>query len=260
MSWSKTSRVALSNGRTGFLKSEATSADVFPAERLGLELLAATGKVNVPEVISGDEHHILLRFIENRNPTDTSMRTLGRQLAQLHRLPQDTCGLATDNYLGGSRQLNTTLRGGPKAWPRFFLENRLNFQASMAARSGLLGLSFMKRLSAATPRIEAKLATGEPLSLLHGDLWSGNVLTDQDQSPWLIDPAVYIGHREADLAMTSLFGGFLAGFRCAYEEEYPLTDGWRSREPIYQLYHVLNHLNLFGRGYLAQAETLLNAI
>ncbi len=148
-------------------------------------------------------------------------------------------------------------RDDGSGWPAFYLERRLRFQVELAAEKPG-GEALTRLLYAAEPRIVSLLeAAIEPPSLLHGDLWGGNYLVDEHGDPVLIDPAVYYGHREADLAMTRLFGGFNRGFYEAYEEALPLAPGHGERLPLYQLYHVINHFNLFGGGYLDQAKRIL---
>ena len=162
-------------------------------------------------------------------------------------------------------QLNSPLQGNwdegldssGAGWPAFFLERRLRFQVSLAGSNGH-GPELERLLDRAENRICSLLAGAtEPPSLLHGDLWGGNFIVDNRGQACLIDPAVYFGHREADLAMTRLFGGFDASFYHAYQEALPLAQGHEERLAIYQLYHVLNHLNLFGGGYFEQGRRIL---
>ena len=189
----------------------------------------------------------------------------GRRFARLHEFRGPACGFPHDNYIGSTEQRNVPVQGSwaesrderGEEWPRFFLEQRLQFQVRLAGARGHGG-ELERLLDHAEKRILELLATAtEAPSLLHGDLWSGNYMADEEGAPCLIDPAVYYGHREADLAMTRLFGGFGEAFYRAYEEVLPLAPGQSDRLPIYQLYHVLNHLNLFGGGYYDQSRGIL---
>ena len=163
-----------------------------------------------------------------------------------------------DNYLGETRQLNTPTKNGSSNWSTFFIENRIQFQVELAKKNGFTNSAFLSLIDNFVYKIQDILAgTEEDPSLLHGDLWSGNYLIDVSGKPWLIDPAVYFGHREADLAMTSLFGGFNNIFYSAYNSEFPLIPEYSERESIYQLYHLLNHLNLFGSSYYGQINSIL---
>jgi protein-ribulosamine 3-kinase len=164
---------------------------------------------------------------------------------------------------GSSNQCNTPVNGPWEqsedqqgvTWPEFYLQRRLRFQANLATQNGY---EIAQLLDNAEDRIyEALQVATEPPGLLHGDLWAGNFIVDEHGEACLIDPAVYYGHREADLAMTKLFGGFDSVFYTAHEEEFPLADGHEDRVAIYQLYHILNHLNLFGGSYLAQSIRIL---
>jgi fructosamine-3-kinase len=182
--------------------------------------------------------------------------TLGRQLAALHRTVRPQFGWDRDNTIGSTPQHNRR----DDDWRRFWRERRLGYQLELAATHGHRGRLQQRgeRLLAALPGL---LAGHEPAaSLLHGDLWGGNCAFLRDGTPVIFDPAVYYGDREADLAMTELFGGFPAGFYRAYREAYPLADGYEVRRTLYNLYHVLNHLNLFGGGYRAQAEDMIDAL
>ena len=159
-----------------------------------------------------------------------------------------------DNYIGSTPQVN----GWLDDWLAFFRERRLRPQMELAARNGHLPAGRRRALEGFMGRLD-ELLGGVPRrpALLHGDLWGGNMIADPSGQPVLIDPAVYYGDREADLAMTALFGGFSSAFYAAYNEVYPLADGWRERFRIYNLYHLLNHLNLFGEGYGAQVDAVI---
>jgi fructosamine-3-kinase len=251
-------RVAASE-RTCFVKiGAAQSRDMFDAEAAGLAALARTGALRVPQVIcagaNSEASWLVLEFIELGAGIDG--RALGRGLAALHRVTAAQFGWHRDNTIGATAQPNAWSGD----WIEFWRARRLDFQLALAARNG-------------APR--SLLAKGERLSggfsslfcgcqvvpsLLHGDLWSGNVGADPAGVPVIFDPAVYYGHREADVAMTELFGGFDASFHAAYKDALPLDAGYRTRKHLYNLYHVLNHYNLFGGGYARQAEDLIERL
>ena len=253
-------KLQFSSGREFFLKqSRGGSSNSFASEARGLEELRKSGVVRVPEVMDKGPDFLLLEWIEvGKNSTDSSMEELGRQLAELHSFRGDKFGFVEDNYLGDSPQSNLTSTEGKDNWAIFFAGNRLHFQAELAEKKGYATPEIRGLLDVLIEKIPDLLSgTEEKPSLLHGDLWCGNYLIDVDGRPWLIDPAVYYGHREADLAMTSLFGGFTKTFYSAYESAFPLVPGYPEREPLYQLYHLMNHLNLFGTGYYGQVLSIL---
>ena len=253
-------KLQLSSGREFFLKqSRGGSSSSFASEARGLEELRKSGVVRVPEVVDKGPDFLLLEWIEvGKNSTDSNMDELGRQLAELHSFHGEKFGFVEDNYIGDSPQSNLTSTAGKDNWPIFFAGNRLHFQAELAEKKGYATSEMRGLLDVLIEKIPGLLSgTEEKPSLLHGDLWCGNYLIDVDGHPWLIDPAVYYGHREADLAMTSLFGGFTKTFYSAYESAFPLVPGYPEREPLYQLYHLMNHLNLFGTGYYGQVLSIL---
>ena len=253
-------KLQLSSGREFFLKqSRGSSSSLFASEARGLEELRKSGVVRVPEVVDKGPDFLLLEWIEvGKNSPDSSMEELGRQLAKLHCFSGDKFGFVEDNYLGDSLQSNMSSTEGNENWAIFFAGNRLHFQAELAEKKGYATTEMRGLLDVLIEKIPDLLSgTEEKPSLLHGDLWCGNYLIDVDGRPWLIDPAVYYGHREADLAMTSLFGGFTKTFYSAYESAFPLVPGYPEREPLYQLYHLMNHLNLFGTGYYGQVLSIL---
>jgi protein-ribulosamine 3-kinase len=186
------------------------------------------------------------------------MEMLGRQFAELHRYRGKKFGFFEDNLLGDSPQSNKPSKEGSQNWAVFYAENRLEFQTNLAVKKGYATPELTNLMENLIKKFSDLISgTEEEPSLLHGDLWSGNYLIDGRGIPWLIDPAVYYGHREADMAMTSLFGGFSNAFYSAYKSAYPIAPGYAEREPLYQLYHLLNHLNLFGTGYYDQVISIL---
>ena len=232
---------------------------MFESEAQGLEELRKAAAVSVPEVIAKDTDFLLLEWIEEgKVNTDSSMEKLGFQFAELHRFRGKKFGYLQNNILGDSPQINIPSSTGSENWVTFYAENRLNFQAELAEKNGYATPEMRFLLDLLIMKIPDLLSgTEEKPSLLHGDLWCGNYLVDVSGKSWLIDPAVYYGHREADLAMTSLFGGFSETFYSAYKSAFPLSPDYAVREPLYQLYHLLNHLNLFGTGYYQQVLSIL---
>jgi len=251
------SRVA-GDGRTYFVKTNtAAKAGMFAAEAAGLAEIDATKTIRVPRPIchgaNRDTSWLVVEFIALERERPGGMRALGRQLAAMHRTTQHRFGWDRDNTIGATPQSNKPSTD----WVGFWREHRLGFQLELAERNGYAGAVQRNgaRLMDALPTFFSGY-TPRP-ALLHGDLWSGNAAFDQDGTPVVFDPAVYYGDREADVAMTELFGGFSGEFYDAYREAFPLDPGYAVRCDLYNLYHVLNHLNLFGGGYLARAERLL---
>lgn len=250
-----------SGAQSYFVKlNEPDRAPMFAAEFAGLEELRAARHVRVPApVCHGATAHasfLVLEYLELGRGGDAGYAAFGRQLAALHRTVRPEFGWQRDNTIGSTPQPNR--RG--KDWVRFWREQRLGYQLELAAANGHRGRLQQRgeRLLAALPGLLAGHAPAA--SLLHGDLWSGNVAQLRDDTPVMFDPAVYYGDREADVAMTELFGGFPAAFYHAYREVWPLDGGYQLRKVLYNLYHVLNHLNLFGGGYRAQAEDMIDAL
>lgn len=233
---------------------------MFEAEAAGLQALALSRTIRVPEVIACDQgsgHAFLaLEYIALNSLNSRSAQLLGQQLAQLHRQQQAYFGWSRDNTIGSTTQVN----GHYQDWPSFWSEQRLGHQLSLAAAKGYGG-----RLQTQGEKLRADLKAffagyrPQP-ALVHGDLWGGNAAVDNQGNPVIYDPACYFGDRETDLAMTELFGGFGASFYQAYQEAYPLDPGYASRKTLYNLYHILNHLNLFGSSYRHQAETMIDRL
>ena len=194
-----------------------------------------------------------LEFLDLRALDRAAGATLGRQLAALHRTTAAQFGWPTDNFIGLGPQAN----GWLESWPRFFAERRLRPQLALA-RAGGMERKTVQDGEDLAEKVAAFFVAGHPLpSLLHGDLWGGNAGMLPDGTPVVFDPACYYGDREADLAMSELFGGFPDSFQAAYREAWPLADGYETRKTLYNLYHVLNHFNLFGAGYLGQAKRMI---
>lgn len=240
--------------------NNAEQHELFAAEADGLRALARCPAVRVPQVvgddIAGNRAYLILEYLPLAPlGDDTAAENAGRALAKLHRMRTERFGWHRDNFIGATRQENTAEQG----WPRFFAQQRLKPQLELARRNGGSDRLFRagNRLLDAVSAFFADHHT-EP-SLLHGDLWQGNAALVGGQLA-LFDPAVYFGDREADLAMTELFGGFPHRFYAAYREAWPLAAGYAQRRTLYNLYHVLNHFNLFGGGYLRQAEGMIDAL
>ena len=246
-------------GQTYFVKlNGAAQVEMFEAEARGLRELRDSHTLRVPEPLcwgaDGQTAWLVLEHLALGGSSDPA--TLGRGLARLHRVTQPQFGWVRDNTIGSTPQINTP---NPD-WIAFWREHRLRFQLDLAERQGHGGRlrDRGERLLAEFPRLFAEYQPAA--SLLHGDLWSGNYAYTRDGEPVIFDPAVYYGDREADLAMTELFCGFGREFYAAYRDAYPLDDGYAVRKTLYNLYHVLNHLNLFGGGYLSQAQGMIDSL
>lgn len=231
---------------------------MFEAEADGLNELRTAGEVRVPEVIDvgieNGQSYLVIEHLDLQRPSRDVERKFGQQLARLHRHTADRFGWFRDNTIGPTPQRNDW----SDDWIDFFGELRLDFQVRLAARNGYDLTDEGARLRKRLPEL---FDAYEPVaSLLHGDLWGGNWAALPDGTPVLFDPAVYHGDREADLAMTELFGGFDPAFHAAYREAAPLDPGYPVRRDLYNLYHVLNHVNLFGGGYAGQAQRLIDRL
>ena len=246
--------VALEDGQRVFLKvNSARNAAFFTAEQAGLEALRKTNAIGVPKAItagvSRDCSFLIMEYLEAGPRRPDYWERFGRQLAAMHKAetgkwtPQGKYGFTQNNFIGAGRQ-NNHICG---SWIDFFRECRLEQQFRWA--EVYFDSYGRKAMQSLLDHLEDYLVEPEFPSLLHGDLWGGNFVTGPDGSAWLIDPAVYVGHAEADLAMTELFGGFAPAFYGAYKEMSPLLPGYADRRELYNLYHLLNHLNLFGEAY-----------
>ena len=240
----------------------ARRPDPCTAEARGLRLLGAAAAVRVPRVYAQAEASgaspafVVLEWIDSGEEArrGAAGEALGHALAALHRQSAPAHGLDHDNYCGPAPQLNRW----HDSWRAFYRNCRLVPQIEQAQRAGLLPPARQRRLEQLVARLDTWLDPRlEPPSLIHGDLWGGNWLIDTAGAPVLVDPAVSYSHREAELAMCRLFGGFPDAFFAAYDEAWPPAPGRDDRLPLYQLYHLLNHLNLFGEGYGSQVDRVL---
>ena len=244
-----------------FIKTnQASLLHMFEAEAQGLQELRELNCVRVPNVIclgQTDGHsYLAMEYIELGSLRGPASTLLGQQLAQLHRQQQGYFGWHIDNTIGSTPQHNERNHN----WVEFWQQQRLSKQLFFAARNGFNG-SLQKRGQKLIEKIDVFFANYSPqASLLHGDLWGGNAAADPQGNPVIFDPASYYGDRETDIAMTELFGGFNNDFYAAYQAEYPLDSGYKTRKTLYNLYHILNHLNLFGGGYLSQAESMIEQL
>ncbi len=238
-------RVLLSDGRSLFVKTMLKPIfDIFRAEATGLEALNDSGVLSVPEVIYVDHQVLVLEYLEPVQKCINYQSLLGRSLGLLHQQEKAHFGFDIDTYCGATRQPNTATSDGYE----FYINCRYLFLAEICLARGLLDIKDVRALETICRRLPDLIPRQRPV-LLHGDLWSGNVYQDKVGKPVLIDPAVYWGWPEADIAMTHLFGGFSTEFYDSYEQTNPVENGWRGRVDLYNLWHLLNHLVLFGEGY-----------
>ena len=252
-------RLATENGDLFIKTGPASSAEMFDAEAEGLTELASTDAIRVPNVVASGQTELSaylgLEWMSFERADAATERLFGEQLATLHHTTQNRYGWHRNNTIGLTPQENTWRDN----WLDFFREQRLGFQLRLAAENGYSG-ELQQHGRQLLKRLPVYFDVAEPAaSLLHGDLWGGNWGCSGGQ-PVIFDPAVYYGDREMDIAMTKLFGGFGAEFYAAYESSWPLQDGHQERQHLYQLYHVLNHLNLFGSAYLGHAVRLLEKL
>lgn len=225
-------------------------------EAQGLHALAGTNKIRCVKVLAADEYSITLENIKTETPTAKFWQRFGRELAELHSVPQDYYGFEIHNHIGATEQSNPKVAVTKISWADYFVQHRLKYLLKHPRLSSQPELHM--KFDQAEPNLKkCLLQVTENPCLVHGDLWSGNFLCTEGQIPVLIDPATYSGHREVDLAMTELFGGFDEDFYKSYDEHLPLKPGYEQRKHIYNLYHILNHWILFGGSYANQALSTL---
>ncbi len=240
------------------MNSGKDALQMFAAESMGLKLLARANAIGIPKVLglgqNGQQAFLLLEYIERaQHVPDDFWETFGRQLAALHKCSNDQFGLDHNNFIGTLPQVNDFRND----WVTFFIECRLQPQVRLACDAKLLHRTHLHQFESLY-RYLPDLMPPEAPSLIHGDLWSGNFLCSIKARPFIVDPAVSYGHREMDLAMSKLFGGFHRRFYQAYEEAFPLQPGFGQRLKLFQLYYLMVHLNLFGSSYLNSVGEILN--
>ncbi len=252
-------RVRGEDGRSWFVKvNRRIRLPLFEAEASGLRAMAETKTVRVPSVVgtgeSGGAGFIVMEALELGGHRAGSADELGRLLAEMHRAMGPGFGFEADNFIGETPQLNTPMSDD---WPSFFAGKRLEPQFRWAREKGLR----IEGSDTLLESIEAFFRDYRPVpSLLHGDLWGGNIDTDEHGHPVLYDPAAYYGDREADIAFTELFGGPGEAFYRSYREHWPLDEGYPVRKTLYNLYHIVNHFNHFGGRYGAQARSMVREL
>ncbi len=233
--------------------------DMFIAETAGLQELEQTGNFSVPKAICSGKNQeyswLVLEYLELGSRNKTSFAEAGRALARQHQSIQKQFGWHRNNTIGSTPQVNTYT----DSWGQFWQKYRFGYQLQLAKQNGYSGpvIEHVERL---IDNCEKFFTHAPEASLLHGDLWSGNLAFDRQGKPVIYDPAVYYGDREADLAMTELFGGFSPDFYAAYNQTWPIDAGYSVRKTLYNLYHILNHMNLFGGGYHNQAVSMASRL
>ncbi len=247
------------NGLIYFVKiNQANQEAMFAAEALGLKQIHATKTIRVPEPIcwgiADKSSYLVLEWLEFGGGDSQSWEKMGQNLAHLHQVSlSDRFGWHCNNTIGSTPQINTISNN----WADFFAHQRIGYQLRLAKERG----GNFPDEDQVIPAISEMLSQHQPHpSLVHGDLWSGNAAITVDGEPVILDPATYWGDREVDLAMTELFGGFPAAFYRGYNDVFPLDAGYQKRKTLYNLYHILNHFNLFGGGYASQANRMLQEI
>lgn len=254
----RAARLSMADGRQFFLKynTGTQAAEMFRTEALGLSLLGASRVIAVPKVyghdVAGEWAFLLLEYIGPGHRNRLFWEDFGASLAALHGTTSAQFGFAHDNFIGSLPQSNKR----HDSWPEFFAQERLLPQIRLALKHGCLNTGDEHNLENLCRKLSS-ICPDEPPALTHGDLWSGNFLCNSDSKPVLIDPAASFAHREMDLAMSRLFGGFDAVFYQSYETAWPLVPGFEERIEVYQLYYLLVHVNLFGGGYVESVRRIL---
>lgn len=247
-------KLTFDSGNTAFLKwNEDAPEKMFETEENGLKLLrSADTKLMIPKSLAISENYLLLEWIEEGGGKPNSSNEFGTELARLHKKSNSFFGLDHDNYIGRLNQSNNKHSN----WPDFFALERIEPQIKLGVESGKLTRSVLREAEQLYKKLGSIFPHEKP-ALLHGDLWSGNFMFTRSGQASIYDPAVYFGHREMDIAMTRLFGGFSADFYKGYNEQFPLEPGFEERVTLCNLYPILVHANLFGGSYCRQAENII---
>lgn len=240
----------MTNAKNCYFVKNYQKPRIAEAEAVGLNEIDSSG-VKAPKVISFSENQLILEFINSGKQVANFHELLGEMLAKLHKKSSSSFGFDSDNFIGATPQKN---QPRSENWCEFYWNNRVIEQLYLAEQNGYADKNLRLKISKLEDKIETILSgSDEQSTLVHGDFWNGNYMVDEKGEPVFIDPAVYYGHRETDIAMTILFGGFSEQFYDIYNSTLPLKDGWKSRIEFYKLYHLLNHLNLFGMSYYQQS-------
>lgn len=247
-------KIKLNSGKQYFVKwNNSAPQNMFEAEKKGLQLLlSAQTKLQIPQVKLSSENFLMLEWIEEGGGRQNAAFEFGTELARLHQVSNDKFGLNHDNFIGQLPQSNTPHPN----WPDFFALERIEPQIKMGVESGKLTRSVLKDVHSLYRKLGSIFPPEKP-ALLHGDLWGGNYMFTKNGNTSIYDPAVYFGHREMEIAMTRLFGGFSADFCQGYNEIFSLDSGFNSRVTLCNLYPILVHANLFGGSYCRQAENII---
>lgn len=249
------------DSRSFFLKVNSSKRfpRMFEQEAIGLGALLGTNTIRIPKTIALDEFEdatfLVLEWIEQGSPSTNFWEDFGHQLAALHQTTNDQFGWTQDNFIGTLVQHNQWTN----TWSEFFILQRLEPQLNIALQQGKMNLNHVRSFDKLFQKLDGLFPKESP-ALLHGDLWSGNYIIDEKGHPVIMDPAVYYGHREMDLAMTKLFGGFDSELYESYHEIFPLETNWEERVSLCNLYPLLVHVNLFGGGYVSQVESIIGRI
>ncbi len=231
---------------------------MFQTEKMGLELLASTKTIKIPQVMAlgeaAGQSYLMLEYIKTSDRSDVAWEKFGGQLAYMHQHSHEKFGLEIDNYIGSLKQSNRQHSN----WIDFFCAERLEAQVKLGKDTGKVRQEIARGFKILYKRLPDLIPEQKEPALLHGDLWGGNLLMDERGETFIFDPAVYYGHREAELAYTRLFDRFPDSFYRGYEEVYPLEKGWQQRADLFNLYPLLVHVNLFGGGYLSQVQSILH--
>lgn len=253
--------VILKDGRQVFVKTHSqvnSMPELFKTEFEALQLLAEPGVIHVPKPIVYGDDFIVMEVFKEGTPVKDWQEQMGRCLVQLHlATKKDQFGFIRDNYLGTTKQLNNWNEN----WLDFWREQRLAYQLKLFSRKTDKDDPLLKSGERLVNKLDSLIGNiNEPAVLLHGDLWSGNAVANEQGKPVIFDPASYYGHREAEIGMMRLFGGFGSRCEAAYAEVWPLEEGAEQRISLYRLYHELNHLNLFGQGYYQTCLSTINSL